>query len=347
MAVQFGKGAGAPPVSREQRGCVREEWKRMPKSPFNDSGAVLMLCPGPWEPILLINKILICTMCLQHLSRCGEKVYVFRKDIDLSSRTHEHYFSLDWINDMNYYPQSIKAFTAELLCPFPNLMNYLTFLRNALAFLRIASLKITEKYLCIVVTSCSLSCCLRSHTLTRELSMVLREGSLRNTTMGVFTKLYIDMQNTARHHGIQDLKWSCSIHHTSTRMLGNSPPNKRLCISGGWLEKQQQAPPPSRVRKHDWLHMPAFSTIITAGIYLAGPHLLLLSSYAASYHLDRKCVISLSRGSLWGEALLYYEVRHSPSSGLLQDLTHAPDTHAEKDTGIGVMWDYELGGLQK
>ena len=139
---------------------------------------------------------------------------------------HEDYFSYDWINDTNYYPQSIKAFTAALLCPFPNLMNYLTFLRNALAFLRIASLKITEKYLCIVVTLCSLSCFLRSHTLTRELSMVLREGSLRNTTMGVFTKLYIDMQNTAWHHGIQDLKWSYSIHHTSTRMLGNSPPTR-------------------------------------------------------------------------------------------------------------------------
>lgn len=42
---------------------------------------------------------------------------------------------------------------------------------------------------------CSLSCSLQSHTSTRELSMVLNEGSLRNATMGVLTELYIDMQN--------------------------------------------------------------------------------------------------------------------------------------------------------
>lgn len=30
-------------------------------------GAVLMLCLGPWDSVWLINKLLICTMCLQHL----------------------------------------------------------------------------------------------------------------------------------------------------------------------------------------------------------------------------------------------------------------------------------------
>lgn len=103
-----------------------------------------------------------------------------------------------------------------------------------------------------------------------------------------------------------------------------TPPHNGLWISAGWLGKQQQDPPPARVRKHDWLHMEASSTITTAGIYLAGPphHLLLFSSY----HLVRKCVIGLSRGSLWGEALEYYEVRNSPSSGLLQDHTRKRKT---------------------
>lgn len=89
------------------------------------------------------------------------------------------------------------------------------------------------------------------------------------------------------------------------------PPPPNRCWSGGhWLRKKQRVPPPARVRKHDWSHMPAFSTITTAGIYLVAP--LLLSSYAASY-LVRKCVIGLSRGSLWGEARRYCEDRNSLS----------------------------------
>lgn len=48
-------------------GRVWGEWKWMPESLFNDSGAVLMLCLGPWDLMWLINKLLICTMCLQHL----------------------------------------------------------------------------------------------------------------------------------------------------------------------------------------------------------------------------------------------------------------------------------------
>lgn len=57
-------------------------------------------------------------------------------------------------------------------------------------------------------------------------------------------------------------------------------------------------------------------------------HPLLLSSYAASYHLVRKCVIDLSRGSLWGEALQYYGDRKSLSLGLLQDA----QTHMQRKT---------------
>lgn len=48
-------------------------------------------------------------------------------------------------------------------------------------------------------------------------------------------------------------------------------PNRRWS-SGHWLRKQQRVPPSARVRKHDWSHMPAFSTITTAGIYLVAPH---------------------------------------------------------------------------
>lgn len=54
-------------------------------------------------------------------------------------------------------------------------------------------------------------------------------------------------------------------------------------------------------------------------------------SYAASYHLVRKCVIDLSRGSLWGEALQYYEDRKSLSLVLLQVHKHTP-THTQRTT---------------
>lgn len=110
--------------------------------------------------------------------------------------------------------------------------------------------------------------------------MVLNEGSLRNNTTGVFTELYIDMQDAdIIQHGIV-------VFHTLNDpvlyvallpeccWVTKSPPThtqQALDQCSLFFAKQQQDPPPAQVRKHDWLHMPAFSTITTAGIYLAAP----------------------------------------------------------------------------
>ncbi len=112
--------------------------------------------------------------------------------------------------------------------------------------------------------------------------MVLNEGSLRNTAMGVFTQLYIDMHNADKiqpnimvFKTLNDPVLYVALLPECWVTTVTSPPthtHNKLWISSHWLGKQQDDPPPAKVRKHDWLHMPAFSTITTAGIYLAGPH---------------------------------------------------------------------------
>lgn len=124
----------------------REEWKWMPKSLFNDSGAVLMFCSGPREPMSLINKLLICTMCLQHLW-AGHRMMKKYVSLDriLTWNQEGHVKITLGMTDWNYYPQSNKAFTAACLF-FQTSWIIKTFLNHSLAFLGVASLKIAANW---------------------------------------------------------------------------------------------------------------------------------------------------------------------------------------------------------
>lgn len=84
-------------------------------------------------------------------------------------------------------------------------------------------------------------------------------------------------------------------------------------ISSNWFGKTQRDPPPAPVRKHDWSHMTAHSWYIFSRPPhphahqqpLFPNHTYVSSFFYTSCHLVRKCVISSSRGSLWGEALWF------------------------------------------
>lgn len=141
-------------------------------------------------------------------------------------------------------------------------------------------------------------------------------------------------KTTAQHPGIQDLKWSCSISCTSTWMLVNNPtPRHHHIMSCGAaaIGSKTTAGSSSRTSQEAWLvaHASLLDYHHSWYIFSCPPHPT--PSYAASYHLVRKCVIDLSRGSLWGEALQYYEDRKSLSLGLLRKHKHAP-THMQRTT---------------
>lgn len=76
MAVQVWVGGRCCSSLKGAEVGLREHGSGCQKSLFNDTGTVLLLCLGPWDSVSLINKLLICTMCLQH---CWGRRRVTRK----------------------------------------------------------------------------------------------------------------------------------------------------------------------------------------------------------------------------------------------------------------------------
>lgn len=121
---------------------------------------------------------------------------------------------------------------------------------------------------------------------------------------GVFAELCIDIENvdSADHSTVAGRTLNDSGLYVALLHERKSPPTyTHAQQTFDWFGKQQQDPPAARVRKHDWLHMPAFSTITTAGIYLATP----------PPPPTRKCVIGCHRGA---SGVRHSNIRESKTS---------------------------------
>lgn len=145
-------------------GLVSGDERRMPKSLFNYSGAVLVSCSGPWDPVWLINKLCICTMCLQHLWASHRMM----KDYHFFYIIHAIFA---WMNEgsLSCNKEGLIS-TSRTIIPNKNIFVQCHF------------------------------CYLQSHRPTCEPSMVLTKGLLHNTIMFVFIEVHTyahSRQNTA------------------------------------------------------------------------------------------------------------------------------------------------------
>lgn len=143
MVVQMWVGGRCCPSLKGGGACERSGSGCQNHSLMTWGGAGLVLCSGPWDLMSLINKLLICTMCLQRLwmSHWMMRKYVSLYSVSTWDQAGQMKKSLG-VTYRNYYPQSIikKTVTSAVFLQTSWIIK--DSLNDPLAFLGVTSLKI-------------------------------------------------------------------------------------------------------------------------------------------------------------------------------------------------------------
>lgn len=202
-------GAGAASAFREAG-----MWPWMPKSRCNDLGRGGELGP-PWDSVSLINKLLICTLCLRRL-RTSQRLMGKCNSSD-GMWTLEHRTSAD-------------AFRCLIE-------------RNQMSYHRCQNSVHSHFW------SVQRKVCLPPAVTCTHMWPALNEASLRHTAMGGCRQLYVDMQNP------DEWRYSRPCLASTWVLLDHAPARQRPLQQQPLAQRTAAGSSFCRSLGHNWLHM--------------------------------------------------------------------------------------------